>query len=98
MIFAETQWRQRNWITALLLAVAVWAFYLPSVHYGWVDFDDIRVLKIHPELYGQASAGADFKAIFLTSFPREEPLLIRDVSWVIDSQLFGFGNTFGYHL
>lgn len=98
MIFSETQWRQRNLLTALLLALAAWAFYFPSIHYGWVYFDDVRVLQIHPELYGQASLAADFKAIFVTYFPREEPLLMRDVSWALDSRIFGFGNPLGYHL
>jgi hypothetical protein len=42
--------------------------------------------------------GSDLRAIFVTEFPREEPLLVRDVSWAVDSRLFGFGNPFGYHL
>lgn len=90
--------RLRNFLTALLLAAAAWVFYLPSVNYGWVYFDDVRILQDHPELYGQAHFSADLKAIFVTYFPREEPLLIRDVSWAIDSQIFGFNNPLGYHL
>jgi hypothetical protein len=88
----------RNIITALLLMLLAWAFYLPSVNYGWVYFDDVRILQDHPELYGQSGLGADIKAIFVTSFPREEPLLMRDVSWAVDSRIFGFNNPFGYHL
>src|ERR1700677_963014 len=90
--------RARNVFPALLLILAAWAFYLPSVHYGWVYFDDVRILQDHPELYGQRGLGADLKAIFVTYFPREEPLLMRDVSWAIDSLIFGFNNPFGYHL
>lgn len=30
--------------------------------------------------------------------PREEPLLVRDVTWALDSCLFGFRNPRGYHL
>jgi len=88
----------RNIITALLLILVAWAFYLPSVNYGWVYFDDVRILQDHPELYGQPGLGADLKAIFVTYFPREEPLLMRDVSWAVDSRIFGFNNPFGYHL
>jgi hypothetical protein len=93
-----TTLRSRNWITALLLILAAWLLYLPSLHYGFVYYDDVRILLNHPELYGEPSLSADLKAIFITYFPREEPLLLRDVSWALDSQVFGFGNPFGYHL
>ncbi|HEY1788249.1 MAG TPA: hypothetical protein VGJ73_08850 [Verrucomicrobiae bacterium] len=81
-----------------MLAIAAWAIYLPSIHYGFVYYDDVRILQDHPEIYGQARLSTDLKAIFVTSFPREEPLLARDVSWAVDSQIFGFGNPTGYHL
>jgi len=96
----QTSWlrRHRNLLTALLLMLAAWAIYLPTVRYGFVYYDDVRILLNHPELYGQANLSADMKEIFVTGFPREEPLLLRDVSWALDSKLFGFGNAFGYHL
>ena len=96
----RTGWlrRHRNLLTGLLLMLAAWAIYLPSVRFGFVYYDDVRILLNHPELYGQANLPADFREIFVTSFPREEPLLLRDVSWAIDSRIFGFGNAFGYHL
>lgn len=88
----------RNLITGLLLMLAAWAMYLPSVKYGFVYYDDVRILRDHPELYGQATLSVDMREIFVTGFPREEPLLVRDVSWALDSRIFGFGNAFGYHL
>jgi hypothetical protein len=90
--------RHRNFFTALLLAMAAWIFYLPSTQYGFVYYDDVRILQNHPELYGQAHFSAGLRAIFVTCFPREEPLLVRDITWAIDSRIFGFGNAFGYHL
>lgn len=90
--------RHRNLLTALLLMLAAWALYLPSVRYGFVYFDDVRILRDHPELYGQSSLAGDVHAIFVTSFPREEPLLLRDLTWALDGRVYGFGNTFGYHL
>ncbi len=90
--------RHRSLLTALLLMLAAWAMYLPSVRYGFVYYDDVRILRIHPELYGQAKFTDNLREIFVTSFPREEPLLLRDVSWAFDSKVFGFGNAFGYHL
>ena len=99
-ISSESNWlrRHRNLLTALALMLAAWAIYLPSVKYGFVYYDDVRILRDHPELYGQKTFSADLKAIFLENYPREEPLLVRDVTWAIDSRLFGFGNAFGYHL
>jgi hypothetical protein len=96
----QTGWlrRHRNLLAALLLMLAAWCLYLPSVRYGFVYYDDVRILLNHPELYGQANLFADMREIFVTSFPREEPLLLRDVSWALDSKLFGFGNALGYHL
>jgi hypothetical protein len=88
----------RSLLTGLLLAMAAWGMYLPSVRYGFVHYDDVRILLNHPELYGQTNFYADLRAIFVTSFPREEPLLVRDVTWALDSRIFGFGNAFGYHL
>ncbi len=88
----------RNWVTAGLLMVLAWAFYLPTLKYDYIYYDDVRILKDHPELYGQASLGSDLHAIFVTAFPREEPLLVRDVVWAVESRMFGFPNPFGYHL
>lgn len=90
--------RHRSLLTGLLLVILAWIIYLPSTQYGFVYYDDVRVLQDHPELYGQPHLAADLKAIFVTNFPREEPLLMRDVSWVLDGQIFGFDNAFGYHL
>lgn len=90
--------RYRSLLTGLLLALAAWGLYLPSVRYGFVHYDDVRILQDHPELYGQAHLSADLRAIFVTCFPREEPLLVRDATWALDSRIFGFSNAFGYHL
>jgi hypothetical protein len=89
---------KRTLLTAVLLAAVAWAIYLPSIRYDFVYYDDVRVLRDHPELYGQPRLTEDFRAIFVTGFPREEPLLIRDATWALDSRIFGFGNPFGYHL
>jgi hypothetical protein len=90
--------RHRNLLTGLLFVLVAWVIYLPSTQYGFVYYDDVRILKNHPELYGQPNLAADLKAIFVTGFPREEPLLVRDVTWALDSRIFGFDNPLGYHL
>ena len=97
---SELNWacRHRTLVTGLLLMLAAWALYLPSAWYDFVHFDDVRLLRDQPDLFGQPNLSQDMKAIFVTALPREEPLLLRDVSWAIDSRVFGFGNPIGYHL
>lgn len=88
----------RNLLTGLLLMLLAGGLYLHSVRYGFVYYDDVRLLLNHPELYGQSHFSDNLKEIFLKSFPREEPLVLRDLTWALDSRLFGFGNPVGYHL
>ncbi len=81
---------------ALLALSLLW--YVRTVTYEFVGFDDTRVLLAHPNLYNENSILSSIREIFIGYFPREEPLLIRDLSWAVDARLFGFGNPFGYHL
>ena len=85
-------------LTAALLGLAAWVLYARTVHYDYVYYDDVRILLQHPELYDHPSLSSGLRAIFTDHFPREEPLLVRDLSWWIDGRLFGFGNPVGYHL
>jgi len=62
-----------------------------------VDFDDTRVLLGHPNLYDESSLLSSLREIFIGYFPREEPLLVRDLTWALDARWFGFANPFGYH-
>jgi len=72
-------------------------WFLRSVGYEFVGFDDTRVLGGHPNLYNEDSLFSSIREIFSGYFPREEPLLVRDLSWAIDARLYGFDNPFGYH-
>jgi hypothetical protein len=85
-------------ITAISLALVSFLLYAPTLHFGFINFDDHTVLLDHPELYDETSFVNSLRQIFFTAFPREEPLLLRDISWAMDSRLFGFTNPFGYHL
>jgi len=85
-------------LLCLLLAVGSFALYAQSLDYGFVAYDDAIVLHGHPNLYNQDSFAQSLYQIFVGYFPREEPLLIRDVTWAIDARLFGFDSTFAYHL
>lgn len=90
--------RQRIVLACGLLAILSFALHARVLGFGFVEFDDTTVLLAHPALYDETSFAASLKQIFVEAFPREEPLLIRDVSWALDARLFGFRNPFGYHL
>lgn len=90
--------RRRDALLLAALVVFSLGFYARTTAFSFVDHDDLRILLAHPNLYGEASLFASLREIFFGYFPREEPLLIRDVSWAIDARLYGFGNPFGHHL
>ncbi len=84
--------------TCLLLALASLLLHARTIGFDFVDFDDATVLLSHPNLYNENSFVSSLFEIFIGYLPREEPLLVRDISWAIDARLFGFDNPFGYHL
>lgn len=89
----------RRLIVLALLGLFLLTLYLywDTLSFGFVFFDDQTVLLGHPNLFGQASLWDNVYAILIGEFPRSEPLLIRDLSWLVDSRVFGFGNPFAYH-
>ncbi len=90
--------RGAAWIAAIALALSGLALYWPSLSFDFVSMDDRRIVLDHPSLYDERSFTSSLYQIFVAGFPREEPLLIRDVSWAIGSRLFGFRNPWSYHL
>lgn len=79
---------------AFLLALALYA---PSLGHGLVSYDGPQIYLGQPGLFDHDSLVAGLRAI-VSNLPREEPLLVRDLSWLVDSLAFGFGNPFGLHL
>jgi len=89
---------RRVGLACLLLAVGSFLLHARAIGFDFVDFDDTTVLLGHPNLYNEDSLGSSLFEIFQGYMPREEPLLLRDVSWALDARLFGFENPVGYHL
>lgn len=84
----------RVWFAALVgLSLALYAV---TVGYGFVEYDDHRVILGQGELFAQGFG--DGLLAILTDHPREEPLVVRDLTWLLDAQLFGFPNPVGFHL
>lgn len=89
--------RRFDSIAALGLGLVAVLLHLPILSYGTVEYDTQSILLQQPELFDTPSFLDGLRAIF-NRLPREEPLLFRDLSWLIDSWLFGFGNPVGPHL
>ena len=88
----------------LIVAIAITLFggslilYAPSLGFGFIGYDEDAILLNHPNLYNQVSLVDSAREIVAGYFPREEPLVVRDLSWLVDARLFGFTNPLGYHL
>jgi hypothetical protein len=88
----------------VVLVIAIGLFggslllYAPSLGFGFIGYDENAVLLGHPLLYAQPSLAASLREIILGYFPREEPLIVRDLTWLVDARLFGFTRAAGYHL
>jgi len=88
----------------MIVAIAIMLFggslilYAPSLGFGFIGYDEATVLLGHPNLYNQASLGDSAREILTGYFPREEPLIVRDLSWLLDARVYGFTNPLGYHL
>ncbi|MCH8082855.1 MAG: hypothetical protein IH885_01325 [Myxococcales bacterium] len=71
--------------------------YSQTLGFNFVAFDDNRILNLHPARYNETSLSNSLRQIFIEDLPREEPLVVRDISWALDARLFGFHNAKGYH-
>ena len=88
---------RRVGVACLFLAVASFLLHARAIGFDFVDFDDTSILLGHPNLYDENSLGSSLFEIFVGYMPREEPLLLRDLSWALDARLFGSANPVGYH-
>ncbi|WP_207687868.1 hypothetical protein [Desulfonema limicola] len=86
----------------ILICICLWVFtfilFSPSIQFGFIEFDDMTVLLDNPGLYNEHSFLSSLEEILYNYFPREEPLILRDITWAFDSYVFGFKNPVGYHL
>lgn len=82
--------------SSALLGLFSLLLYASTLTYGFIAYDDQAIVLGQPHLF-QAPFWSGLQAIF-TDLPREEPLIVRDLTWLVDSHLFGFDNPLGYHL
>ncbi len=85
----------------ILISLALFAYsyllYVSAHSFEFAYFDDHIILLQQEKLFGPGPIRDNLSAILFDALPREEPLIVRDLSWLIDAKLFGFDNPFGYH-
>jgi hypothetical protein len=95
-LVANTDKRIFHLVSVLAMGLAIWS-YLPTLKFEFTFYDDQHILLEQSELFAHGSVGQRVENIVLNSYPREEPLIVRDLSWLLDSIVFEPGNPFGYH-
>ena len=88
----------RPGVTRALLLLLALALYGSSLTFDFIDYDDPRILLGHPHLFGPPGGFWEGLRNIFVALPREEPLLVRDLTWLVETQVFGFGLPFGHHL
>ncbi|MCP4002227.1 MAG: hypothetical protein GY727_15060, partial [Gammaproteobacteria bacterium] len=85
------------WLACALLFLAVILLFSVTFQFEFVLYDDFKLIIQHPQLYSHGTILDRISQIFFLDYPREEPLIVRDLSWLLDSLLFGFNRPFGFH-
>ena len=89
--------RRWIWLTCAFLFLATIFLYDQTFQYGFVQYDDYKIIGGHPHLYFHGTIFDRINQILFLDYPREEPLIFRDLSWLLDSVIFGYYRPFGYH-
>lgn len=98
----STRAQPLSWRATALCALALWAgtllLYFKTLGFDFINLETKPVLLEHPMLYNSASLLSSLRQILFEYFPREEPLIVRDISWAIEARVFGLRNAVGHHL
>jgi hypothetical protein len=86
----------------LVCALALWAgtcaLYFKVLGFDFIKLDTKAILLERGALYSSRSLLGSLRQILFLCFPREEPLIVRDISWAIESRVFGLRSAYGHHL
>ena len=89
--------RRWIWLSCTFLFMATIILFDQTFQFDFTFFDDSKLIGGHSQLYSFGSVWDRINQILFLDYPREEPLIVRDLSWLLDSIVFGFKRPFGYH-
>lgn len=84
-----------DFMAILLVLTTTIITYFGLSNHTFVNYDDQRIIVNRIGSYDGLNLGNILSIIF-TDHPREEPLIVRDISYLINAELFGPLNPLGY--
>ncbi len=93
--FQNTPSVSPNLLAFFLIFVVTIVTYLGLVNHSFVDYDDLRIIVNRIDSYDGLTID-NIVSIIFRDHPREEPLIIRDISYLINAEIFGPLNPQGY--
>jgi len=87
----------RSFLVLLAISVISIGVYHEIFTHQFIDYDDTKIITKRIDKYDGLTFD-NITDIILYDYPREEPLIIRDISYLINAELFGPLNPFGYLL
>ena len=85
------------WLICVLFFLATIFLFGQTLSFEFTQYDDFKLIGHYPHFYADGTLLERISQIVFLDYPREEPLIVRDLSWLLDSVLFGFYRPFGYH-
>jgi hypothetical protein len=84
-------------LAAFMIFILTSLTYIDILNHQFVDFDDKQIILPRSETFNTFTL-QNIKNIILEDYPREEPLIVRDLSYLINGSIFGGDNPQGYLL
>ncbi len=93
--FSRTYHASPHYLAFFFIFILSTLTYLDIANHKFVTFDDNRIILKHIDSFEGVTI-KNIKNIILDDYPREEPLIVRDLSYLINASLFGPLNAQGY--
>lgn len=84
-------------IAVLILVSVTIPLFSGMFNHSFVNYDDYRIIVNRIDTFDGFTL-KNLKRIILEDYPREEPLILRDISYLVNASLFGPLNPKGYLL
>ena len=86
-----------RFLAAFIIFILSTITYLDVLNHQFISYDDNRIILARSDTFDDFSL-KNIKDIIVNDYPREEPLIIRDLSYLMNGSIFGAQNPQGYVL
>lgn len=84
-------------LVLLILLVSSYLVFHDMFGHPFIEYDDYPIIVERLDKYDGLTF-ENIRGIVLEDFPREEPLIVRDLSYLVNAEIFGVQNPKGYLL